>query len=188
MACPHVSGVAALGLAYAKKMGKTFTRTEFKELLLSSANDIDTRLNGSKYSGNKTIDLYPYRKMLGTGSIDAYLFCMQIEGIPCLQAENGKKQWLDVGAYFGTSAVNLTYLDVSISDDDYQSLGLVEKPYMQYGRLYVHPTKLGSGRIKITAVAGGSIVGGEDAIGGMVMTQEVSVISRSFKSKNGGWL
>ena len=126
--------------------------------------------------------------MLGTGSIDAYLFCMQIEGIPCLQAENGKKQWLDVGAYFGTSAVNLTYLDVSISDDDYQSLGLVEKPYMQYGRLYVHPTKLGSGRIKITAVAGGSIVGGEDAIGGMVMTQEVSVISRSFKSKNGGWL
>ena len=188
MACPHVSGVAALGLAYAKKIGKTFTRTEFKELLLSSANDIDTRLNGTKYSGNKTIDLYPYRKMLGTGSIDAYLFCMQIEGIPCLQAENGKKQWLDVGAYFGTSAVNLTYLDVSISDEDYQSLGLAEKPYMQYGRLYIHPTKLGSGKIKITAVAGGSTVGGEDAIGGMVMTQEVSVISRSFKSKNGGWL
>lgn len=188
MACPHVSGVAALGLSYAKKIGKTFTRTEFKELLLSSANDIDTRLNGSKYSGNKTIDLYPYRKKLGTGSIDAYLFCMQIEGIPCLIAENGKKQWLDLSPYFGTSAVNLTYLDVSVSDEDENSLGLAEKPYIQYGKLYIHPTKLGSGKVVITAVAGGSAVGGEEAIGGMVMTQEVSVISRSFKSKNGGWL
>lgn len=188
MACPHVSGVAALGLAYAKKIGKTFTTTEFKELLLSSANDIDSRLNGTKYSGNRTIDLFPYRKMLGTGSIDAYLFCMQIEGIPCLLAETGKKQWLDVGAYFGTSAVNLTFLDVSVSEEDRNSLGLAETPYMQYGKLYIHPTKLGSGKVKITAVAGGSAVGGEDAIGGMVMTQEVSVISRSFKSKNGGWL
>lgn len=188
MACPHVSGVAALGLAYAKKIGKTFTRTEFKELLLSSANDIDTRLNGSKYSGNKTIDLYPYRKMLGTGSIDAYLFCMQIEGIPCLITETGKKQWVDVSPYFGTSAVNLTYLDVSVSDEDRASLGLAADPYMQYGKLYIHPTKLGSGIIKITAIAGGSVVGGEEVIGGMVMTQEVSIISRSFKSKNGGWL
>lgn len=187
MACPHVTGVAALGLAYAKKIGKTFTTTKFKELLLSSANDIDSRLNGVK-NAYKTMELYNYRKMLGTGSIDAYLFCMQIEGIPCLLAETGKKQWLDVGAYFGTSAVNLTYLDITVSDEDSESLGLVEKPYMQYGRLYIHPTKLGSGKIKITAVAGGNAVGGEDAIGGMVMTQEVSVISRSLKSKNGGWL
>lgn len=188
MACPHVSGVAALGLAYAKKIGKTFTATKFKELLLSSANDIDTKLNGTKYSGNRTIELYPYRKMLGTGSIDAYLFCMQIEGIPCLIAETGKKQWLDISPYFGTSAVNLTYLEVSVSDEDRASLGLVADPYMQYGKLYIHPTKLGAGKIKITAVAGGSAVGGEDAVGGMVMTQEVSIISRSFKSKNGGWL
>ena len=77
---------------------------------------------------------------------------------------------------------------MEVSDEDHASLGLAEDPYMQYGRLYVHPTKLGSGKIKITAIAGGSIVGGEDAVGGMVMTQEVSVISRSFKSKNGGWL
>ena len=188
MACPHVSGVAALGLAYAKKIGKTFTTTKFKELLLSSANDIDSKLNGTKYSGNQNIDLSLYRKMLGTGSIDAYLFCMQIEGIPCLIAETGKKQWLDISPYFGTSAVNLTYLDVSVSDEDRASLGLAADPYMQYGRLYIHPTKLGAGKIKITAIAGGSIVGGEEAVGGMVMTQEVSVISRSFKSKNGGWL
>ena len=188
MACPHVSGVAALGLSYAKKIGKKFTTTKFKELLLSSANDIDTRLNGSKYSGAVNIDLYPYRKMLGTGSVDAYLFCMQIEGIPCLMTETGKKQWVDVSPYFGTSAVNLTYLDVSVSDEDRASLGLAADPYMQYGRLYIHPTKLGSGKIKITAIAGGSVVGGEEVIGGMVMTQEVSIISRSFKSKNGGWL
>ena len=36
MACPIVSGVAALGLSYAKELGKTFTREEFTSLLLSS--------------------------------------------------------------------------------------------------------------------------------------------------------
>lgn len=52
MACPHVSGVAALGLAYAKKLGKTFAREEFIALLLSSVNDIDSKLNsGYKYLG-----------------------------------------------------------------------------------------------------------------------------------------
>lgn len=47
MACPHVSGVAALGLAYAKKLGKKFTVKEFKSLLLSSVNDIDSGLLGA---------------------------------------------------------------------------------------------------------------------------------------------
>ena len=59
---------------------------------------------------------------------------------------------------------------------------------MQYGKLYIHPTKIGSGKVKIRAIAGGTIIGGDDAIGGMEMTQEVAIISRTFKSGNGGWL
>lgn len=35
MACPHVSGVAALGLSYALQLGKTFTQNEFTTLLLT---------------------------------------------------------------------------------------------------------------------------------------------------------
>ena len=198
MACPHVSGIAALGLAYAKKLGKTFSTSKFKELLLSSANDFDSRLMGTKELYQRTLNLGNYRKQMGTGSIDAYIFMMQIEGIPCLIAETGRNQWMDVSQYFGTSSVNLTYLGEAtpdgkgvyceISEADRQSLGLQEEPYMMYGKLYIHPTKLGSGKVKIRAIAGGSIIGGDDAIGGMEMTQEVAVVSRSFKSKNGGWL
>lgn len=47
MACPHVSGVVALGLSYAKKLGRKYTLPEFKSLLLSSVQDIDSRLTAA---------------------------------------------------------------------------------------------------------------------------------------------
>lgn len=134
------------------------------------------------------LNLGRFMKKMGTGSIDTWIFMMKLEGIPCLIAETGRNQWIDVSEYFGTSSVNLTYLSVDVSDKDKEALGLAEKPYMQYGKLYIHPTKTGSGKITIRAVGGGTIVGGDDAIGGMEISQEVSIISRSFKSSNGGWL
>lgn len=191
MACPHVSGIAALGLAYAKKLGKKYTLQEFKNMLISSANDFDSRLNGSKSYYNKIkpdLNLGKFMKKMGTGSIDTWIFMMKIEGVPCLIAETGRNQWIDVSDYFGTSSVNLTYLSVEVSDEDKTALGLAEDPYMQYGRLYIHPTKMGAGKITVRAVGGGEIVGGADNVGGMEMTQEISIISRSFKSSNGGWL
>ena len=48
MACPHVSGVAALGLAYAAQNGKKYTPSEFKALLLSSVYGIDDYFTDSK--------------------------------------------------------------------------------------------------------------------------------------------
>ena len=48
MACPHVSGVAALGLAYAKQQKRNFTWKEFKNLMYSSARDIDSYFVGEK--------------------------------------------------------------------------------------------------------------------------------------------
>ena len=38
MACPHVSGVVALGLAYARKLGKEYTYDEFLSMIYSSVN------------------------------------------------------------------------------------------------------------------------------------------------------
>lgn len=194
MACPHVSGIVALALSYAKQLGKTFTRERFKEMVLASANDIDTRIgsvSSKSYYRNAMRDLQmaPYYHKMGTGSIDAWKLMMHIEGIPCLLAETGRKQWLDLSDYFGSASVSLTYLSVEVSDADREALGLAEDPELMYGRLYVHPTKIGAGKIKITAVGGGdSLGGGSNPPGGMPVTQEISIISRSFKSDNGGWL
>ena len=193
MACPHVSGIAALGLAYAKKLGKKFTLKEFNTMLVSSANDFDSRLNGTKeyykmQGSPGSINLGKFMKQMGTGSIDTWIFMMKIEGVPCLTAEVGKNGWVDVSEYFGTSSKNLTYISVDVSDKDRESLGLAADPYMEYGRLYIHPTKIGAGKVTIKAVGGGTVVGGGDVVGGMEITQEVSIISRPFKVNNGGWL
>ena len=150
--------------------------------------------------GAGTQDLGKYRNMMGTGSIDAWRFIMQIEGVPCINAVIGKNQWLDVSNYFGTSSVNLTFIGdeldnggikVEVDAKGRESLGLAEEPYMKNGRLYVHPTKAGSAKFTVRAIAGGSEVGSDAGIGGMEVTQEISVIARSVKSSNdglGGWL
>ena len=209
MACPHVAGVVALGLSYAKKLGKTYDRVKFQEMVLASANDFESQLNSTSatknYATSRTLNLAQFRKQMGTGSIDAWLLCMKIEGIPSIIVKYGENNWADLSTYFGTSATSLTYLSktadglvpvdanskavVEISDADRAALGLAEDPYVQYGRLFVHPTKVGSGKIKVYAVGGGTAVGGgSKPTGGMEISQEVSIVSRSFKSENGGWL
>lgn len=189
MACPHVSGVVALALSYAKKIGKTFDKETFKDMIITSANDLDQRLKGTKtYANGTTLDLAKFYHKLGTGSIDTWILMMQIEGIPCLIAETGRNQWMDLTKYFGSASTSLTYLGVEVSDKDREALGLAEDPYIKYGRLYIHPTKPGSAKFTVKAVGGGDVVGGGDNVGGMEVSHEVAVIARSFKSSNGGWI
>lgn len=193
MACPHVSGIVALGLSYAKKLGKTFTVSEFKNLLLASTNDFESRLSYATKDyvsdpGEGPGSMGPYRKQMGTGAVDAWKLMMNIEGTPCLTAETGRNQWLDLSSLFGTSSINLKYIDVEYSEDDARAVGLEEKPYIEFGRLYVHPTKCGSIKVKINAIGGGETLGGKTSIGGMAFSRTCSIIVRSHKSGNGGWL
>lgn len=189
MACPHVSGIVALALSYAKKLGKEFDREEFKSLIISSANDMDSKLIGEKkYYDGSTLNLAQFYHKLGTGAIDAWRLMMAIEGTPCLNASMGKRQWLDLSPYFGSASISLTYVGVEVDEASEEALGLAEKPYIQHGRLYVHPTKMGSGKVVVKAVGGGTELGGGDNVGGMALTREVSIISRSIKSSNQGWL
>lgn len=53
-------------------------------MLLTSVNDIDARLEGTKTTG-ATLNLEDYRGKMGTGTVDAYQLLMQIEGTPCLK-------------------------------------------------------------------------------------------------------
>ena len=214
MACPHVSGVVALGLSYAKKLGKTFTVQEFKEMILSSTNDIDQRIanTASKtYPGWKIDDLNlaPYYHQMGTGAIDAWRLMMHIEGTPTSTAQTGRTQWIDLTPLLGTSSTSLTYLSVEADSATIDSMGLEAvtpasdahhpavmdasgKACVQFGRLYIHPTKIGSGKFTIRVVGGGSYLGGGDnPPGGMEVTRVLSVISRDAANGgngNGGWL
>lgn len=193
MACPHVSGIVALGLSYAKKLGKTFSVSEFKNLLVASANDMDQRISsGTKdyvsYATSVSVPMSNYRHNMGTGAVDAWKFMMNIEGTPCLVAENGKNQWISLDTYFGTASRSLTFTGVKVSDAAKSALGLAEDPYIKYGRLWIHPTRCGSAKIEVNAVAGGSTVGGETAVGGMAFSRTVSVVVKSHASDNGGWL
>ena len=197
-ACPHVSGVAALGLSYAYKVGKKFTRDEFVSMLLTSVNDLDSRLkdNVMKISGytgvEKFADLGLYRGKMGTGAVDAWKFLMAIEGTPSLQVRiqdaSEKAERYELSSYFGGSANNLTYLSVECDDATMKALGLSEKPELKYGKLSIKPTQAGSGKFVIKAIAGGENLGGMEQIGGMEITRTISVMARGVASDNGGWL
>ena len=190
MACPHVSGVAALGISYAAKIGKTFEGNEYRDLLLTSVNDINGLLmDGTKpYNGvADAVVLKNYYKRMGTGAIDAWRLFMQIEGTPSIMVVSGERCSVDVSEYFGGSAADLTYLEVTVSDEAKAALGISGNPTMNKGALEIKCTKSGSAKITISAIAGGGQLGGGNNIGGTEISREISVISRGVCSTNGGW-
>ena len=195
MACPHVSGVAALGLSYMKKLGKTCTKDEFKSMLLTSVNDMNAQCLGIKqtclYAANYAIgplSLSKYRGKMGTGSIDAWKFLMNIEGTPCLTAVVGLEQAVSLESIFGGSYSSLKYLGVDISDEDYRTLDLAAMPEIKAGRLVICPKKSGNVKITINAVAGGQTPGNGENMGGLTISKTVSLVARGVSSENGGWL
>lgn len=194
MSCPHVSGVAALGLAYARKLGKAYTHDEYVSMLLTSVEDLDSKLVGSKRSRHvdgsiRSMELSQYVHQMGTGTMDAWRLMMQIEGTPCLAVAVGEEQAVDISEYFGEAYGNFTYLGVDVSDEDMKSLGLESVPTIgDDGRLLICPTKYGSGKLTVKAIGGGEYVGGGSMVGGMEISKEISIVTRGVAASNNGWL
>lgn len=217
MACPHVSGVAALGIEYAARLGKTFTREEFVSKLLTSVNDIDSKLNsGYKFMGydaSTGSEVAPrpystYQYNMGTGLVDAWKFMMSIEGTPCLSVKMEDEKAYDLSDFFGEAASYLTYKSVTMSNADMNSLGIKSSKDLKIenGKLFVYATKPGSAKVTVKAIAGGKEVAGNqtvdwsgnrdyvtvpndnDKMGGMEISREFSIVVRGVASSNGGWL
>ena len=190
MACPHVSGVAALGLSYALQLGKTFTTDEFKALLLTSVNNIDQYCTGTKRyytaTGNlATLNLTNYAKKMGTGYIDAFQVLMNVRGTTCIPVPVGSQYTLDLAALVGGGNANMTITSVEISAEGKASLGMTSDPRVFANQVLLTCTKPGSAIAKVTMVAGTNSGSG---INGMTITKEYAIIAREFESANGGWL
>ena len=195
MACPHVAGIAALGLSYALQTGRHFTRDEYVSLLLSSVNGIDGHLEGTKrtvvdwtYYTIGNLPLSPYRYNMGSGVADAWRLLMRIDGVPCVTVPVGRETGIDLSPYLGGNAGWIRDVSVSLSDEDMNSLELDSAPSVTDGRLMIFPTRTGSARLRLGYLVGGDSEESDGAPSGMPVTADISVISRAVVSGNGGWL
>lgn len=193
MATPHVTGCAALALSYALKQGYTLTPEYLRALIQTSVHDINQYQSGTKsffdYASGSyyNLQLSRYVDKLGSGYIDAHLLLMQLDSTPCLYLKAGEAAHLSLDEYFGGGSESLAYKGCELSDEVCDALGISERPRIENGQLSIKCTKPGSGRIKVTAIIGDKIVGG-DVMGGMLVEREFELVVRNAKADNGGWL
>ena len=120
MACPHVSGVAALGLSYAAKQHRHYRATDFIALMKKSVKNLDSHYaNGATktYYMNhttvgaspETVELGKYIGKMGTGLIDAAQLLSNIQNkeyssdmkLPNMYVGIKKTSTLRLDSYFG---------------------------------------------------------------------------------------
>lgn len=93
MACPHVSGVAALAISYAAQLRRHLTAQELYDLLHQTATPIDDYMTGNKQYCRYVADLGPiqpmsfglaaYKGQMGAGQVNAAALLEKIAGAGC---------------------------------------------------------------------------------------------------------
>lgn len=136
MACPHVSGVAALGLSYAAKQHRHYRAADFIALMKKSVKDLDSHYAGGAtktYYMNhttvgaspETVELGKYIGKMGTGLIDAARLLSNIQNkeyssdmkLPNMYVATGNTSTLRLDSYFGgqMSGYSLTVANASVA-------------------------------------------------------------------------
>ena len=136
MACPHVSGVAALGLSYAAKQHRHYRAADFIALMKKSVKDLDSHYAGGAtktYYMNhttvgaspETVELGKYIGKMGTGLIDAARLLSNIQNkeyssdmkLPNMYVGIKKTTTLRLDSYFGgqMSGYSLTVANASVA-------------------------------------------------------------------------
>lgn len=186
MACPHVSGVVALGLSYAVKERRHFKADEFVELVKSSVKDIYAEHdNYPGYTGKKfyylghyqgaaplkDMVLSAYVGKMGTGLIDAGKLLQSVAGagkdmkVPNVYVAVDSENTINLAGYF-KDGENMTYT-CSVAD---ASVATVE---VNGTVMKVHGVKAGTTSLSVKTSSG----------------QEQTVVVTVRKSANdNGWM
>lgn len=198
MACPHVSGIAALAISYALDNNIVLTLPELKDIVVSSVNNLNPFLTGFKTNvSGGTLNLASYNNKMGTGLIDAYRVLMAVRGTKCIPIPVGEEVIINVASYIGDGTNDkIKMLESEISDEAIEALGIENIKWMG-GKLMLTCTKPGSALVTLKYVAGGTNVGGGQITGGMATEQEFAFVARygvsydegTLEPNNpGGWL
>lgn len=185
MACPHVSGVAALGLAYAHKLGKRYSVEEFKSLLLSSGKYFENYLSGPKesagwnysteYYTTVTLNLADYKGKMGGGLIDAYRLLISIEGTPIFAVGLDVECNIPLDELFGSYASNKG-AEIEIWDRTLAEQKLGFEGRVIGDKLQVRCNKTGCEKVTLRAIVGESVV-----------ERELALVVKESVTQNGGW-
>jgi hypothetical protein len=162
MACPHVSGVVALGISYAKQQRRHFKAKELQELLISTAVPIDSYMVGMKDYRRYVADIGPqqpmqmklsnYKGKMGSGQVSAAALLEAIAGagskmaFPNLYVATKGQVAVAPSLYF-VDGENLTY-EISIADGSVAT-------YQENGaKIVFKGLKVGSTKASVTASNG----------------------------------
>ena len=148
MACPHVSGVAALGLAYAAKTNRHYRAADFVALMKKSVKELDSHYgNGATktyYMNHTTVGASPeivqlskYIGKMGAGLIDAAQLLNNIKNkelssdmkLPNMYVGIEKTTSLNLAAYFAgqTEGYSCSVANASVASASIEGKMLVVK-------------------------------------------------------------
>ena len=148
MACPHVSGVAALGLAYAAKTNRHYRAADFVALMKKSVKELDSHYgNGATktyYMNHTTVGASPeivqlskYIGKMGAGLIDAAQLLNNIKNkelssdmkLPNMYVGIEKTVSLNLAAYFAgqTEGYSCSVANASVASASIEGKMLVVK-------------------------------------------------------------
>ena len=148
MACPHVSGVAALGLAYAAKTNRHYRAADFVALMKKSVKELDSHYgNGATktyYMNHTTVGASPeivqlskYIGKMGAGLIDAAQLLNGIQNkelssemkLPNMYVGIEKTTSLNLAAYFAgqTEGYSCSVANASVASASIEGKMLVVK-------------------------------------------------------------
>lgn len=198
MACPYVTGVAALALSCAAEHGKRLTNEQLVDIIHCSVRDIDSRMSGTKsgnsYSGDAwQIDLDKYRDMMGIGSLDALCAVNRVYDTQTVAAEVNHSLYVKLNENIGDGTMRIKLHDYILDEATIERLGIRDVSKFGDDTLTFICTKPGIGTVTLRYFVGAFIESDfanndiNTEISGMLVEKDFLIIVRD-NNDTGGWL